>query len=121
MGPTQPNRFYLYAGTSFGRTVNGLPPSGSEFSQPSLFNLLDQAGVSWKVYSSQIAYVNFFAYVRSHSAGHVSTIAQYYTDAAQGQLPQVAFIDPFSAAPETCRATSTRPRMCRPARSLSRK
>jgi phospholipase C len=94
MGPTQPNRFYLYAGTSFGRTVNGLPPSGSEFSQPSLFNLLDQAGVSWKVYSSQIAYVNFFAYVRSHSAGRVSTIAQYYTDAAQGQLPQVAFIDP---------------------------
>ena len=94
MGPTQPNRFYLYAGTSFGRTVNGLPPSGSEFSQPSLFNLLDEAGVSWKVYSSQIAYVNFFAYVRGHSAGHVSTIAQYYTDAAQGQLPQVAFIDP---------------------------
>jgi phospholipase C len=94
MGPTQPNRFYLYAGTSFGRTVNGLPPSGSEFSQPSLFNLLDQAGVSWKVYSSQIAYVNFFAYVRGHSAGRLTTIAQYYADAAQGTLPQVAFIDP---------------------------
>jgi phospholipase C len=46
MGPTQPNRFYLYAGTSFGRIANGLPPSGSEFSQPSLFNLLDQAGVT---------------------------------------------------------------------------
>jgi phospholipase C len=46
------------------------------------------------VYSSQIAYVNFFVYVRSHSAGRVNTIAQYYTDAQHGQLPQVAFIDP---------------------------
>ena len=94
MGPTQPNRFYLYAGSSFGRIVNGLPPSGNEFSQRSVFNLLDEAGVSWKIYSSQLAYSAFFYYVRSNASAHISNIASYYADAAAGTLPQVAFIDP---------------------------
>ncbi|MEO8458272.1 MAG: alkaline phosphatase family protein [Chloroflexota bacterium] len=93
-GPTQPNRFYLYSGTSFGRTVNGLPPSGDEFSQRTIFNELDESGVSWKIYSSQFAYSSFFAYVRTNSAAHVSTLADYYADAAAGKLPNVAFVDP---------------------------
>lgn len=94
MGPTQPNRLYLYAASSFGRIVNGLPPSGNEFSQRSIFNLLDEGGVTWKVYSSQLAYSTFLYYVRSNASEHVSNIASYYADAAAGTLPQVAFIDP---------------------------
>ena len=100
MGPTQPNRFYLYSGTSFGRTKNGLPPSGDQFSQKTIFELLDEAGVSWKIYSSQFAYSAFFAYVRSKGNGRVQSVDDYYTDAAAGTLPNVAFVDPAFAGPE---------------------
>jgi phospholipase C len=98
LGPTQPNRFYLYSGSSFGHIANGLPPSGSEFAQTSIYNLLDQAGVSWKIYSSEFPYSAFFAYVRK-ATGHIVPIANYYTDAAAGQLPQVSFVDPVFAGP----------------------
>jgi phospholipase C len=56
--------------------------------------LLDEGGVSWKIYSSQLAYSAFFYYVRSNASAHISNIASYYADAAAGTLPQVAFIDP---------------------------
>jgi phospholipase C len=94
LGPTQPNRFYLYAGSSFGRIANGLPPSGNEFSQQSIYNLLDEAGVTWKIYSSQLPYSAFFYYVRSNASAHISNLDSYYADAAAGTLPQVAFVDP---------------------------
>jgi phospholipase C len=97
LGPTQPNRFYLYSGTSFGHTVNGTPATGNEFSQKTIFKLLDEAGVTWKIYSSQFPYSAFFAYVRSNSHGRIVPVANYYTDAAAGNLPQVAFVDPVFA------------------------
>ncbi|HSP54454.1 MAG TPA: alkaline phosphatase family protein [Dehalococcoidia bacterium] len=97
LGPTQPNRFFLYSGTSAGRVENGLPPGGNEFSQKTIFDLLDEANVSWKIYTSQFAYAAFFAYVRANSAGRLVNISNYYTDAAAGQLPQVAFVDPIFA------------------------
>jgi phospholipase C len=94
MGPTQPNRFYLYSGTSFGRIENGLPPTGNDFAQKTIFQLLDEAGVTWKIYSSQFAYSAFFQYVRSNSMGRLQKLDNYYADAAAGTLPQVAFVDP---------------------------
>jgi phospholipase C len=93
LGPTYPNRYYLLAGTSFGHTDNQFPALGDQWSQPTVFNLLDDAGVSWKVYASDLPFAFLFAYVRAHPA-NVVPIAQYFTDAAAGTLPQVAFIDP---------------------------
>src|SRR5205823_4838720 len=49
LGPTYPNRFYLYAATSFGHITNDLAGPDT-FTQPSIFNRLDAGGVSWKVY-----------------------------------------------------------------------
>ncbi len=94
-GPTFPNRFYVLAGTSFGHIRNDLPSGGTEFSQPSIFSLLDQAGVSWKIYYSQVAFAYLFADVANNAAGHVVPIDSYFTDAQAGNLPQVAFIDPI--------------------------
>ena len=53
---TFPNRFYLLAGTSFGHIANDFPTGDpvNDFSQRSIFNLLDEAGVTWKIYFSQI-------------------------------------------------------------------
>jgi phospholipase C len=91
---TFPNRFYLLAGTSFGHIRNDLPPSDG-FTQPTVFNLLDAAGITWRIYYSQIPFADEFSYVRDHAPGNVVPIDQYYADAAAGTLPQVSFIDPI--------------------------
>ncbi|MCA1842220.1 MAG: hypothetical protein LC792_03335, partial [Actinobacteria bacterium] len=95
LSQTFPNRFYLLAGTSFGHIRNDFPTSPTEFSQKTIFEELDAAGISWKIYYSQAAFALMFAYVRAHSAGHVVPISQYYLDAQAGSLPQVAFVDPI--------------------------
>jgi phospholipase C len=100
LSQTFPNRFYLLAGTSFGHIRNDLPPADG-FTQRTIFNLLDEAGVTWKIYFAQIAFGMEFSYVRDHAAGHVFPIDQYYADAAAGNLPQVSFIDPIFLAPAT--------------------
>jgi len=92
LGPTYPNRFYLFAGTSFGHIQNDLPPSASDFSQPTILNLLDAHGLPWREYYSDVPMFLPFAYVRNHPA-NVVPIAQYFADVAAGTLPAVAFID----------------------------
>jgi phospholipase C len=97
-GPTFPNRFYLLAGTSFGHIFNALPDLQSDpnaFAPPNgtIFEQLDRAGVSWKVYFSQVPFAILFGYVRKHWWNLVP-ISRYYFDAILGRLPQVAFIDP---------------------------
>jgi phospholipase C len=98
LSQTFPNRFYLLAGTSFGHIRNDFPPPDG-FTQPTIFNLLDNAGITWKIYYSQIAFAFEFKYVRDHAAEHVFPIEQYYADAAAGDLPQVSFVDPIFLAP----------------------
>jgi phospholipase C len=92
-GPTFPNREYLLAGTSFGHIQNDLPAAG--LTGRSVFNELDEAGVSWKIYFSDVPAGFLFAYVRAHAAGHVVPVSQFAVDAAAGKLPQVAFVDPM--------------------------
>ncbi len=90
LGPTFPNRFYLLTGTSAGRTRNVF----TTFSGQSIFQLLDAAGVSWKIYYSQLPFAALIGYVQAH-LDHTVAIDQYFTDAAAGTLPQVAFLDPI--------------------------
>ncbi|TMB18620.1 MAG: alkaline phosphatase family protein [Deltaproteobacteria bacterium] len=99
---TFPNRFYLLAGTSFGHIQNDLPSSPTEFSQRTIFNLLDEAvpPVTWKVYFSQVAFADIFAYVRNTRQVNVVPIDQYFSDAAAGTLPQVSFVDPIFLGPK---------------------
>src|SRR5207253_1852358 len=67
LSQTFPNRFYLLAGTSFGHIRNDFP-GPTEFAQPTIFNRLDDAGVAWKVYSSQFPFANLFDHVPPPSA-----------------------------------------------------
>ncbi len=97
LSQTFPNRFYLLTGTSFGHIANDLPPAGG-FKQKTVFQLLDEATpkVSWKIYLASFQVEELFSYVVHHS-NHIATIADYKTDAANGTLPQVSFVesDPF--------------------------
>src|SRR5207248_1779331 len=89
---------YLLAGTSFGHIRNdNFPPQRGQFAQRSIFNELDEAHITWKVYAAQypFAFAFLFSYVRETAAAlKVRPISSYYADAAAGTLPQVAFIDP---------------------------
>ena len=88
---TFPNRFYLLTGTSFGHIRNDV----ASFTQPTIFELLDQAGVSWKIYHSGLPFGALFQYVVNHAANVVPVNPNYFNDAAAGTLPQVSFIDPI--------------------------
>ncbi len=99
---TFPNRFYLLAATSFGHIANDFPMSPTDFSPAggTIFEALDNANISWKVYFNQIAFALEFAYVRNQASANLRPITEFATDAQNGTLPQVAWIDPIFIGPK---------------------
>jgi phospholipase C len=94
LGPTFPNRAYAYAATSFGHlnTAEQFPPPGGY--KPitgTILDLLDQHGVFWVNYVSDVPSTGSF---RPFLSEHLRPITQLFSDAATGQLPAVAFVDP---------------------------
>lgn len=83
LGPTYPNRFYYLTGTSDGRIRNEIVA----FTRPDIFDRLQAAGVSFKIYAGQIA----FALLLGRQQRPIS---QFFADAAAGTLPQVSYVDP---------------------------
>lgn len=101
LGPTYPNRFYLVGGTSGGITTNGVYGYGV-LDYPIILDLLERAGVSWKVYNigfdsvpqgeSDNVFVFFKRWAhdrRAHASRH-----DYLEDVKRGTLPQVSFVIP---------------------------
>jgi phospholipase C len=101
MGPTYPNRFYLVAGTSGGITTNGIWGFGV-FDYPIILDLLEAAGVSWKIYNTSWDPVppgdsdNVFVFWRrwANDVRTRATRADYLADLDHGKLPQVSFVIP---------------------------
>ena len=90
---TPPNRIANLAASALG-VVNNIPV-GTTFSQPTIFTLLQNAGKSWKVYTtSGNTYLGYFgSFYTQHKADHVFPIDQYFTDVQNNKLPDVAFIE----------------------------
>jgi phospholipase C len=94
LGQTDPNRRYLMAGTSLGQIADSLnddlPPNGT------IFDLLNRYGITWRDYYSNIPSIGVWLPLLSEPAiaDNISTIGRYYTDAAQGTLPQFSFVEP---------------------------
>ncbi len=91
---TEPNRMYLVASTSAGHTHK---PSNPVPGVMTIFDLLDQKGISWKIYitdPNNDTELNFFSgFVAKHQA-NIVPVAQYLTDVQNGTLPSVSYIDP---------------------------
>jgi phospholipase C len=102
LGPTWPNRFYLMSGTSGGITTNGLWGYGIFDSGPwpIILDLLDDAGVTWKIY-----YIGFdgvevgdtdnvavFWSRYAHDPRTTASLDDYLNDCAAGTLPNVSWI-----------------------------
>jgi phospholipase C len=104
LGPTWPNRFYLAAGTSGGITTNGIWGYGV-FDYPIILDLLDAAGVTWKVYNVNWDSVpfgntdNVFVFWKryAHDNRTRGSKGEYLNDVRKGQLPQVSWIIPSFA------------------------
>lgn len=90
LGPTFPNRFFLYSGTAFGQTTNVL--GVGIHSQRTIFDALDEKGVSWKIYFSDVPFA--LLYRQLSASPRLTAIERFFEDAAAGTLPQVAFVDP---------------------------
>jgi phospholipase C len=101
LGPTWPNRFYLASATSGGITTNGVWGYGV-LTYPMILDLLEAAGVSWKVYNISMDSVpygntdNVFLFWQNwaHDNRTRGSKGQYLQDLQNGQLPQVSFIIP---------------------------
>ena len=103
MGPTWPNRDYLYAATSRGVTTNVRPDmNGLDFPNHDalIFDELQRRRVDWMVFVDGAVHVPRFgtflgpAQILTRWAGnHIDGMEEFYERARNGTLPQVSFID----------------------------
>jgi len=102
LGPTWPNRMYLSAATSFGKTSNVWPDlTGYEFPAGAkgdavIFDELERRHVSWGIYSDGPPGVGVVVGTTGGTrwSHRNDSLATFYDLAAKGQLPQVVFLDP---------------------------
>jgi phospholipase C len=97
---TQPNRYYMLGATSGGHAY---VLSGNEplIQAKTIFDLLQAAGVSWKIYTQLpggYTYASSFAGFMSRygSTGNIvidPTFSQFIADAQSGNLPSVTFLE----------------------------
>jgi phospholipase C len=109
---TSANRLYIHAATSQGH-VHPDTTVNTQLTAKTIWSALDAAGVSWKIYLSDwdptnpsaasscpsgdtsgrcFSYFDFFTDSNSRQA-HIVSIQQYFSDAQNGTLPSVAFIE----------------------------
>jgi len=101
LGPTGPNRLYLYAASSYGHVANG---GGVTPGAPDIFTRLKDAGVTIGIYSgggtgSMGSCPGPYSFERAMFCSHTpvaKTTADFEADAAAGKLPPVSFIYPGS-------------------------
>jgi phospholipase C len=122
IGPTYPNRLYWMSGTIDPSGQNGGPlletlspvsdiADYGKFTWPTMPELLEEAGVSWKVYQSPdtiegvespILIDNVLRYFKAYTDNPLSALSEkallpifptdFQTDVASGNLPQVSWI-----------------------------
>ena len=97
---TYPNREYMHSAQSGGLKDNSFPPEvgmPTGFTWPTIWTSLEAKGVTWAYYYSNLPVIALWGTRHLANARHIST---FYADAAAGQLPQVAFVDPYFVGPE---------------------
>jgi phospholipase C len=92
LGPTYPNRMYALSGTSFGFFQNGVPAAGTRW--PSIFTQLQKAHLSWLIYADDPTFEQaIYPTLRSDSPDRFATLNRFIDDAAQGRLPELAWVE----------------------------
>lgn len=99
MSRTQINRMYSLAATSAGHAY---PLTSGVLSNQTIFDLLEEAGISWKEYVTDLTYatppvqdstLSMFATAAKYPQ-NIVPVSQFLSDLANGTLPSVSYIDP---------------------------
>lgn len=98
------NRSFFHASTSHGFVTNEQGGGYDKWldapAAPTVFNRLEDAGVSWRIYFDELQLVSFTGVLHSPSlerywrTAHFATMNQFYDDVREGRLPAYAFIEP---------------------------
>jgi phospholipase C len=91
MSESAPNHLYLVAGTAGGLLDDKVP---STLAFPPVFQRLDEAGVSWKVYTDTPSWYESFSYVQGSPTAKANFKAAkaFPSDVKAGALSQVSWI-----------------------------
>jgi phospholipase C len=89
-GPTQPNRLYLHAATSFGYAMNVW---SQKFDGPTIYGQVQKAGRTWATYQNDDNEVLEFNEVNQEAA-NFKLYADFAADVKAGQLANYVFIIP---------------------------
>ena len=90
LGPTFPNREYLYAGTSFGHIGNDI----FEDENPTIFQELTAANVDWRIYYTDLPGSFIFLGTLTMYLDNTYKIGNFFTDAQAGTLGALNLLDP---------------------------
>ena len=101
---TEDNRLYAMAATSQG-LVHPPQDTNTQLTAKTIFQLLDAAGISWKIYSVDkqpngqlITTLRNFQPYGATKENHIVPISQFLTDVANNTLPQFSYIEPGFAS-----------------------
>jgi phospholipase C len=90
-GPTQPNRLYMHAATSFGMVHNVW---SKKFDGRTIYNNLQDAGFTWAVYWTDDNEVAEFTQVASEADNFKDFDTSFAADAKAGRLPHYTYLIP---------------------------
>jgi phospholipase C len=99
LGPTWPNRLYMHSAQCGGSKVNGSVQQAVQqfltgdglYHWETIWDRMLQNGLSATYYSSDIPFIGVFG---RRMLPIAKPIDQFYADAANGNLPNLAFVDP---------------------------
>jgi phospholipase C len=98
------NRSFFHASTSHGFVTNKAGGGYDKWldapAAPTIFNRLEEAGVSWRIYFDELQLVSFTGVLHAPvleqfwRTERFATMSQFYEDVKLGRLPAYAFIEP---------------------------
>lgn len=98
------NRSFFHASTSHGFVTNMLGDGYRKWLDaapaPTVFNRLEEAGHSWRIYFDELQLVSFTGMLHAPvlrkywKTDRFATMAQFHEDVTNGALPEYAFIEP---------------------------
>ncbi|XAR62387.1 hypothetical protein NMG60_11017122 [Bertholletia excelsa] len=92
---TQPNRLYVHSGTSAGATSNDAPKLALGYPQRTIFENLDEAGLSFGIYYQSIPATLFYRNLRKikYWDNFHSYEKAFKRDAEEGKLPNYVVVE----------------------------
>jgi phospholipase C len=98
------NRSFFHASTSHGFVTNKAGGGYEKWldapESPTIFNRLEEAGISWRIYYDELQLVSFTGVLHAPvleqywRTDHFATMSDFYEDVKLGTLPAYSFIEP---------------------------